>query len=76
MPYYVYRISADRQELTPVQVFEKFKPAMQCCRTLRQEQSAEDNSTVRMIFAKDEKTAAGLLKANHKPSGPVEEWEV
>ena len=75
MPYYVYRISADRQKLTPIQVFDHFQPAKAHCRSLRLDKAADDHSTVRMVFAKDEKTAEGLLRAKHKPSGPLEEWE-
>ena len=75
MPYFVYRQSVDRKKLTQIEVFDKFKPAMLKCRELRQSQAPENNDSIRMVFAKDQKMAESLLSSKHKPSGPLEEWE-
>jgi len=75
MPYFVYRVSADKKTLTPVETFDGFKPARDLCRSLRKDQSPEDTDTIRMTFANSRKEAEGLLRAVHKPSSPLEEWE-
>jgi hypothetical protein len=74
MPYFVFRISEDRQ-LTLLKVFEKFKEAKDLCRQLRQAQAADDKDLVRMTFAKDEQEARRLLSDRRAPSSPLEEWE-
>ena len=75
MPYFVYRVSADRNTLTEVEVFDKFKPAKDLCRDMRKSQAPDDTDSVRMIFAEDKKMAEGLMKAKNQPSSPLEEWE-
>lgn len=75
MPYFVFRVSTDKKNLTELEVFDKFKPAKELCREMRKEQSAEDMGTIRMVHAKDKKEAKMLLGEKHKPSSPLEEWE-
>ncbi len=74
MPYFVFRISADRK-LTPLNVCEKFKEAKDLCRQLRQAQAADATDQIRMTFAKDEQEARRLLGNRRAPASPLEEWE-
>lgn len=74
MPYFVFKISADRK-LTPLHVFEKFKEAKDLCRELRQAQAADAKDLIRMTFAKDEQEARRLLGNRRAPASPLEEWE-
>lgn len=75
MPYFVFRVSIDKKDLTELEVFEKFMPAKNYCRELRKEQPAGDTDTIRMVHAKNTKEAKMLLGEKHKPSSPLEEWE-
>lgn len=75
MPYYVYKVSLDRKQLTAIDVHDKFKPAKAQCTELRKSQQADDAEMVRMVFAKDKREAEVLLGEKHKPSSPLEEWE-
>lgn len=75
MPYFVYRVSADRKQLDQIEVHDKFKPAKDLCRQLRQKQAPESTDAIRMVFAKDKREAEVLLSNTHKPSSPLEEWE-
>lgn len=74
MPYFVFRISADRK-LTLVNVFAKYQEAKESCRALRQAQGADATDGIRMSFAANEHDAKRLLTDRHTPSHPVEEWE-
>jgi hypothetical protein len=74
MPYYVFRISADKK-LTLVNVFAKYQEAKDLCRQLRQRESPDNPNTVRMAFAEDEVKAKRLLTERRQPSSPLEEWE-
>ena len=74
MPYFVFRISADRK-FTPLNVFEKFKEAKDLCRQLRQAQATDATDQIRMTFAKDEQEARRLLGNRRAPASPLEEWE-
>ena len=74
MPYYVYRVSADRKDLVEIDVFDTFVPAKDMCRQLRQAEAPESTDAIRMVFAKNPKEARGLLSAKHQPSSPLEEW--
>lgn len=74
MPYYVFRLSPDKK-LTLVNTFAKYKEAKDLCRQLRQTESPDNPSTVRMAFAEDEVKAKRLLADKRQPSSPLEEWE-
>lgn len=75
MPYFVFRVSTDKKNLTELDVFDQFKPAKKLCRGMRKEQAAEDTDTIRMVHAQNKKEAKMLLSEKHKPSSPLEEWE-
>ncbi len=75
MPYFVYKVSLDRKQLTAMDVHDKFKPAKAQCKKLRESLQADDTEMVRMVFAKDKREAEVLLGEKHKPSSPLEEWE-
>ena len=74
MPYYVFRISSEKQ-FTPAGSFEKYPEAKEACRRLRAEGSPDDPNAVRMIFAQSEHEARRLLSEKRQPSSPLEEWE-
>lgn len=74
MPYFVYRISAERK-LSLVKVYDKFQEAKDVCRKMRAEMPANSIEQVRMTFAKTEKEAKRLLSEKREPSSPLEEWE-
>jgi hypothetical protein len=74
MPYFVFRISAERQ-LTLINTYEKFPEAMKVCRELRKSQTPGATDTIRMTFAKSEPEAKRLLSERRQPSSPLEEWE-
>lgn len=74
MPYYVFRMAADKK-LALVDSFEKYPPAKEACRRLRAEGSPDDPNAVRMIFAQSEHEARRLLSEKRQPSSPLEEWE-
>ncbi len=75
MPYYVFRISADKKILTLVNTYAKFAEAKDVCRDLRRQQGPDDTGLVRMTFANSEKDAKRLLTEPRKESTPLEEWE-
>ncbi|MEJ2107727.1 MAG: hypothetical protein P8X48_10445 [Acidiferrobacteraceae bacterium] len=75
MPYFVYEITTDRK-LSFIEVFDKFPDAKKLCREKREQGKVTPGSTIRLVFAKNQKEAEGLLKERRKPSSPVEEWEV
>lgn len=74
MPYFVFKISADKQ-FTLVKSCEKFIEAKNLCRELRIAGSPANPNAVRMAFAEDEIKAKRLLADRRQPSSPLEEWE-
>jgi hypothetical protein len=74
MPYFVFKISADRQ-FTLVKSCEKYQDAKNLCRELRIAGSPDNPNAVRMSFAEDEAKAKRLLMDKRQPSSPLEEWE-
>lgn len=62
MPYFVYRITPPRT-LEHIETFASFKEARNLVRTRRAEMEPGGESTVRMIFAKDQIEAEKLLLA-------------
>ncbi len=74
MPYFVFRISANR-ELSLVKTCEKFKEAKDLCRELRASESPDNPNGIRMAFAETEVKAKNLLVERRQPSSPLEEWE-
>lgn len=74
MPYFVFRVSADR-ELSLVKTFDKYKEAKDLCRELRASESPDNPNNIRMAFAETEVKAKSLLAERRQPSSPLEEWE-
>jgi len=66
MPYFLYRISPERR-LTLIQTYAKFQEAKGEARRLRAEQPADNQDTIRMIFAEDAKKAQLLLTDLRNP---------
>jgi hypothetical protein len=75
MPYFVYEISPERK-LTYVETFDDYRSAKNLCRDKRKAGEVTGGHDLRMVFAKNQKEAEGLLKQKRKPSTPIEEWEV
>lgn len=75
MPYYVFRLTADKKNLTLLNTCATFAEAKGVCRTLRQQQGTTDTDLIRMAFADSEKSAKRLLTEPRKESTPLEEWE-
>lgn len=75
MPYYVFRVSADKKNPTLVETCAKFADARNVCRELRKQQGPGDTGLIRMTFANSEKDAKRLLTEPRKESTPLEEWE-
>jgi hypothetical protein len=75
MPYYVFRLSADRKNLTLLNTCAKYPEAKELCRGLRVQQGPNDTDLIRMAFAQNEKDAKRLLSESRKESSPIEEWE-
>lgn len=61
MPYYVYKIRPPAS-LEPLADFESYREARTFTRDQRKSLTAEDESTVRMIFASSPAHAERLLK--------------
>ena len=77
MPYFVYRILSPKN-LEYVDVKTGYQDAKALVRGLRAEQSADDNATIRMVFAKTSGEAEKLLselRAVHKEA-PEEKFIV
>ena len=74
MPYFVFKISADKQ-FTLVKACVQYKEAKDLCRELRIAESSDNPNAVRMAFAEDIAKAKRLLLDRHQPSSPLEEWE-
>ena len=66
MPYFVYRISAQRK-LTLLNTFDKFIDAKDFARSLRAQQTSGANETIRMMFAENPKKAQLLLSDLRTP---------
>jgi hypothetical protein len=75
MPYYVFRLTADKKNLTLLETCSRFAEAKDACRTLRKNQGPNDTDLIRMAFAASEKEAKRLLTDPRKESSPIEEWE-
>ncbi len=75
MPYYVFRLSADKKNLTLIETCAQFAEAKNACRDLRKQQGPQDTDLIRMAFANSEKDAKRLLTEPRKESTPLEEWE-
>ncbi len=60
MPYYVYRIKPPR-DLEHIETFASFKPARELARAHRARLDPTQESSVRMIFARDQIEAEKLL---------------
>ena len=75
MPYYVFRLSADRKNLTLLNTCAKYAEAKDMCRELRIKQGPNATDHIRMAFAQNEKDAKRLLSESRKESSPLEEWE-
>lgn len=74
MPYFVFKITADRQ-FKLVRTCEKYNEAKDLCRDLRIAESPENPNAIRMAFAENEIKAKHLLAEKRQPSSPLEEWE-
>jgi hypothetical protein len=74
MPYFVFRIAADKS-LTPVGSYEKYQEAKDVCVRLRKEESPGNPNAVRMAHANSEVEAKRLLTDRRQPASPLEEWE-
>jgi len=74
MPYFVFRISADKQ-FQLVKSCVQYKEAKDLCRELRIAESPDNPNAVRMAFAETENKAKLLLSEKRQPSSPLEEWE-
>jgi hypothetical protein len=74
MPYFVFRVSADKQ-LKLVKTCEKYKEAKDLCRELRKSESPDNPNAICMAFAENEIKAKHLLTKKRQPSSPLEEWE-
>jgi len=66
MPYFLYRITADRK-LNLIDTFEKFQDAKARARQMRAEASDGSTDTIRMIFAETAKKAQLLLSDARNP---------
>lgn len=75
MPYYVFRITADKKQLTLLNTCAKYPEAKNMCRDLRIQQGPNDTDLIRMAFAQNERDAKRLLTEPRKESSPIEEWE-
>lgn len=74
MPYFVFRISPEKQ-FDLVKVFDSYQQAKETCRELRIKESPDNPTAIRMAFAKTEYEAKRLLSERRQPSSPLEEWE-
>ena len=60
MPYFIYRISPDKQ-LDCLEQHAKYRAAREQARQLRADQSADDPDTIKLIFAESQGEAERLL---------------
>lgn len=72
MPYYVYRIDnaemALLKQLELISQFDSFKEAKNFAREKRAEQSADDNSMIKVMFAENQLSAEEqLMEKREKP---------
>ena len=78
MPYYLYKIVAGPTDLLKtlekIEQFDSFKEAKQLARSLRAAMSADDNYTVKVMFANSELEAEEkLMEKREQPI--LREWE-
>lgn len=78
MPYFIYRILPGPSDLVAtlekLQQFDNFQEAKACARNLRAEQSVEDSSRIKVIFATNPLRAEEeLLEKREAPI--LREWE-
>jgi len=74
MPYFVFRIAADKT-MTLANSVTQYREAKDLCRTLRNAQPPGDTTLIRMAFAPNEQDAKRLLAERRQISSPLEEWE-
>nr|VFJ61309.1 MAG: hypothetical protein BECKFM1743C_GA0114222_102913 [Candidatus Kentron sp. FM]VFJ76772.1 MAG: hypothetical protein BECKFM1743A_GA0114220_109441 [Candidatus Kentron sp. FM]VFK21201.1 MAG: hypothetical protein BECKFM1743B_GA0114221_107661 [Candidatus Kentron sp. FM] len=67
MPYFIYKISSNN-ELRALESFDKFPDAKKRVRALREDSTARDEHTFRIIFAGDTEAAERLLREKREPS--------
>lgn len=66
MPYFVYKIF-DNKKLEFVESFGKYREAKDLSRSMRADMTADENHTVKMVFAKHQDEAERLLMQKRKP---------
>ncbi len=78
MPYYVYRIANGPSKLVKqldmIKEFEDYKEAKRFAKDTRAAQSAEDTSTIKIIFADNELEADERLQ-EQRDAPILREWE-
>lgn len=78
MPYFVYKIAPSISKivknLEPLADFEKFKEAKTFAKNKRQEESADEGNTYKIIFAENSIEAEEKLQEQREES-IVREWE-
>ena len=78
MPYFVYKIAPSISKivksLEPLAEFEKFKEAKVFAKNKRQEDSADEGNTYKIIFAENSIEAEEKLQ-EHREETIVREWE-
>jgi hypothetical protein len=66
MPYFLYKMWPDKS-LNQIDVFVRYRDARDAARTMRAELKAEDDCTVKVIFAKNPEEAERLLTMEREP---------
>lgn len=67
MPYYVYKIRPPFKQLEKIESFPNFKEASGFAKSTRAGLAADDNCTVKVIFAENELQAEDLLNQVREP---------
>jgi len=67
MPYYLYQIALDKKLTYCDHMFDSYKEAKLLARQMRGEQAETDQSTIKVIFAKNQEEAEDLLLTPGKP---------
>ena len=65
MPYYIYRVDAKKQ-LTYLDQDTNYRKARDTARSLRGEQSENDATTIKLIFASNQNEAERLLQTTRE----------
>lgn len=70
MPYFIFKVFPGKK-LEPVTRFEKFQEAKDHAKEMRKQSSADDEYSVKVIFAKTDLEAQVLLKEEreYRPMG-------